>query len=52
VIEPGRTGRFDVFADGELVAERQGGFLGRIFRAGLPREEDVLAALRRRGAGG
>ena len=49
VTTPGRTGQFDVLADGEKVAERGGNFFTRSFGAGYPDFEvvvDKLANLR------
>jgi hypothetical protein len=44
VIKPGRTGQFEVIADGEKVARRGGNWLTRRFGAGYP---DVEATVER-----
>jgi hypothetical protein len=36
VLTPGRTGQFDVVADGEKIAERGGNWLTRSFGEGYP----------------
>ena len=45
VITHGRTGQFDVLADGERVAERGGNWLTRSFGAGYPDLEGVVERL-------
>ena len=42
---PGKTGQFDVLADGERIAERGGNFLTRSFGAGYPDLEKVVEQL-------
>ena len=51
---PGKTGQFDVIADGERIAERGGNWLTRGFGAGYPDLEKVTEQLlekNRAGAG-
>lgn len=45
VCRPGKTGQFDVLADGERIAERGGNWLSRSFGAGYPDLEEVLQRL-------
>jgi hypothetical protein len=45
VLVPGKTGQFDVLADGERVAERGGNWLTRSFGAGYPDLEGVVEKL-------
>lgn len=45
VKKPGKTGEFEVFADGESVVKRGGNFLTRSFGAGYPDLEEVVARL-------
>jgi hypothetical protein len=45
VVTPGKTGQFDVIADGEKVAERGGNWLTRSFGAGYPELESVVERL-------
>jgi len=45
VCRPGETGQFDVFADGERIAERGGNWLTRRFGAGYPDLERVVNRL-------
>ena len=45
VCTPGKTGQFDVLADGEKIAERGGNFLTRSFGAGYPDLEQVIERL-------
>jgi len=45
VCTPGKTGQFDVLADGEKIAERGGNFLTRSFGAGYPDLEQVIEPL-------
>ena len=42
VLVPGKTGQFDVVADGEKIAERGGNWLTRSFGAGYPDLEKVV----------
>lgn len=47
-LEVGTGGQFDVVADGETIASRGGGVISRLFGAGWPDPEDVVAALEQR----
>jgi hypothetical protein len=47
VLTPGKTGQFDVFADGEKIAERGGNWLTRSFGAGYPDLDGVVEKLER-----
>ena len=51
VLEPGKTGQFDVIAAGENIASRGGNWFTRRLGAGYPDLEDVVAALEKRLAG-
>jgi hypothetical protein len=42
----GRTGQFEVIANGRVVASRKGGLLAKILNRPWPVEDDVVAALR------
>ena len=42
----GSRGQFEVQVDGETVATRGGGFLGKLFGGGWPKAADVVAAVR------
>lgn len=48
VQKPGKTGEFEVFADGESVAQRGGNFLTRSFGAGYPDLDEVVTRLAQR----
>lgn len=48
VITPGKTGQFDVLADGEKVVERGGNWLTRSFGAGYPDLNGVVDQLQKR----
>jgi hypothetical protein len=48
VISPGRTGQFEVIADGETIAERGGNWFTRRFGAGYPDLDSVVELLERR----
>ena len=50
VITPGKTGQFEVIADGERIAERGGNWLTRSFGAGYPDLDSVVEQLARRSA--
>jgi hypothetical protein len=52
VLTPGRTGQFEVIADGQRIVERGGNWLTRQFGAGYPVLESVVELLERRVAGG
>jgi hypothetical protein len=45
VLVPGKTGQFDVVADGEKIAERGGNWLTRSFGAGYPDLDGVVEKL-------
>lgn len=45
VLVRGKTGQFDVVADGEKIAERGGNWLTRSFGAGYPDLDKVIEAL-------
>ena len=45
VLTPGKTGQFDVVADGEKIAERGGNWLTRSFGAGYPDLHSVIEKL-------
>jgi hypothetical protein len=48
VITPGKTGDFQVIADGETVITRGGNWLTRSFGAGYPEFEGVVEKLQQR----
>ena len=45
VTVPGKTGQFEVIADGERIAERGGNWFTRSFGAGYPDIESVIEQL-------
>jgi hypothetical protein len=45
VIRPGKTGQFDVIADGNKIAERGGNWFTRKLGAGYPALESVVEKL-------
>lgn len=45
VCTPGKTGQFDVIADGERIAERGGNWFTRRFGAGYPDLDTVVEQL-------
>ncbi len=45
VIKSGRTGQFEVFADGERIAERGGNWLTRSFGMGYPAFDGIIEQL-------
>jgi hypothetical protein len=47
---PGKTGQFEVLADGEKVVERGGNWLSRKFGAGYPDLDSVVEQLAKRNA--
>jgi hypothetical protein len=49
-ITPGKTGQFEVIADGERIAERGGNWLTRSLGAGYPDLDSVVEQLARRPA--
>ena len=48
VVTPGKTGQFDVLADGEKVVERGGNWFTRSFGAGYPDLESVVDQLQKK----
>jgi hypothetical protein len=52
VITHGKTGQFEVIADGEMIAERGGNWLTRSFGAGYPDLDNVVKQLEQRRASG
>ena len=50
VITPGKTGQFDVIADGAKIAQRGGNWFTRSFGAGYPDLESVVEQLAKHGA--
>ena len=48
MIKPGSRGQFEVFADGEKVAERGGNWLTRSLGAGYPDLDAIVEQLIRR----
>lgn len=48
VVTPGKTGQFEVLADGERVVERGGNWLTRSFGAGYPDLDSVVDQLQKR----
>jgi hypothetical protein len=42
ICTPGKTGQFDVIADGERIAERGGNWLTRSFGAGYPDLDSIV----------
>lgn len=48
VTTPGKTGQFEVIADGEKIAERGGNWLTRSFGAGYPDLDSVVERLEKR----
>jgi hypothetical protein len=47
VATPGKTGQFDVIADGKRIAERGGNWFTRSFGAGYPDLDSVVEQLAR-----
>jgi len=45
ILTPGKTGQFDVLADGNRTAERSGNFLTRSFGAGYPDLDNLVEQL-------
>lgn len=52
VIKPGKTGQFEVIADGERIVERGGNWLTRSFGAGYPDLDSLVDQLEKRRASG
>ena len=50
VLVPGKTGQFEVLADGEKIVERGGNWLTRSFGAGYPDLNSVIEQLEERRA--
>ena len=50
VLKPGKTGQFEVIADGERIAERGGNWFTRRFGAGYPDLDRVVEQLEKRRA--
>lgn len=50
VLTPGKTGQFEVIADGERIAERGGNWFTQKFGAGYPDLESLVAQLEKRRA--
>ncbi len=50
VITPGKTGQFEVIADGERIAERGGNWFTRSFGAGYPDLNSVVDQIEKRRA--
>ncbi|HEV8182517.1 MAG TPA: hypothetical protein VGQ61_09100 [Candidatus Angelobacter sp.] len=48
MVTPGKTGQFEVLAEGETAADRSGNWLTRSFGAGYPDFGDVMAQLEKR----
>lgn len=48
VVTPGKTGQFDVLADGKIVAERGGNWFTRSLGAGYPDLNNVVEQLQKR----
>ncbi|HZI58366.1 MAG TPA: hypothetical protein VFF39_16405 [Verrucomicrobiae bacterium] len=51
MVTPGKTGQFEVIADGETVAKRGGNWLTRSFGAGYPDLDSVVDKLQKRNEG-
>jgi hypothetical protein len=51
VLTLGKTGQFEVLADGEKIAERGGNWLTRSFGAGYPDLNSLIKQLEQRVAG-
>ncbi len=50
VLTPGKTGQFDVIADGKTIANRGGNWLTRRFGAGYPDIDAVIEHLEKQRA--
>jgi hypothetical protein len=48
VVTPGKTGQFEVLADGETVVERGGNWLTRSLGAGYPDLNNVVEQIQKR----
>ena len=51
MVTPGKTGQFEVIADGETIAERGGNWFTRRFGAGYPDLDSIVELLEKRRAG-
>jgi hypothetical protein len=51
VLRPGKTGQFEIIADGERIAERGGNWLTRSFGAGYPDLDRVVERLEQKQTG-
>ncbi len=51
VLRPGKTGQFEIIADGERIAERGGNWLTRSFGAGYPDLDSVVERLEQKQSG-
>jgi hypothetical protein len=47
VTTPGKTGQFEVIADGERIAERGGNWFTRSFAAGYPDLDSVIEQVKK-----
>jgi hypothetical protein len=45
VLTPGKTGQFEVLADGQRIAQRGGNWFTRSFGAGYPDPDNVIEQL-------
>jgi hypothetical protein len=50
VVTPGKTGHFEVIADGVTIAERGGNWFTRSFGAGYPDLDSIVTELEKRRA--
>ncbi|MFL6314996.1 MAG: hypothetical protein ACJ71W_23060 [Terriglobales bacterium] len=48
MVTPGKTGQFEVLANGQTVVERGGNWLTRSFGAGYPDMDSVVEQLEKR----
>lgn len=48
MVKPGKTGQFEVFVDGERIAQRRGNWLTQSFGWGYPALDDIVDQLVRR----
>lgn len=48
VVTPGKTGQFEVLADGEIIAERGGNWFTRSLGAGYPDLDNLVEQLAKR----
>ena len=51
VLTPGKTGQFEVIADGEIISQRGGNWLTQKFGAGYPDLNGVVEQLEKRRVG-